>query len=230
MNSPEVLHGRVLELLEDWRGRSTINEALREFDQTDVFVAGGLLRDLFSARTRAPRDFDFFLGGEDVPEFIAWLSEHGTLTQGPFGSARWWPPGEGARYADVISIADFYNGLWKCRDIVDALNQFDFTANAVALDLRSGKLFDPQNGMRDARDRVMRAVRFDYPDELISGTCPLSRLSVIWIRFVHYASHLGYSVEPVTRNWLLENARFREDAEVFRQFFFPPVIDWIAKL
>lgn len=220
----DVLHSLVCELLEGWSGFVALNGAIQDFAQTEVFIAGGVLRDLLTGRGGVSKDFDLFLGGSDVHRFLDRLGEHGTITLGPFGSARWWPRVEETRYADVISIADFDNGLWQCRDIVDALNQFDFTANAIALDLRSQKLFDPQNGSRDARERVMRAVRFDYPDEIISRACPLSRLSVIWMRLVHYANVLGFAIEPITRNWLQAHAHFREDADVFGRLFFPPVI------
>ena len=223
------LHGIVLELLEGWAGFSALDSAMQTFNTTEVFVAGGVLRDLFGGASCPPKDFDFFIGGPDVPSFIHWLGERGTLSSGPFGSPRWWPAGELIQHADVIPISGFHNGLWKCRDIVDALNQFDFTANAVALDLRSKRLFDPQNGTRDARERVMRAVRFDLPDEPISANCPLSRLSVLWIRLVHFAHTLGFAIEPVTWKWIQDHAHFGQDADAFARTFFRPAVDWIGK-
>lgn len=218
------LHSRVRELLQGWSGFSVLNEAMQTFADTDVFIVGGVLRDLFSEANRVPRDFDFFLGGPNVDKFVSWLGERGTLGVGPFGSPRWWPEEEESRYADVISIAHFYNGLWACRNIVDALNQFDFTANAVALNLRSKELFDPQNGTLDAKRRLMRAVRFDYPDEPISQQCSLSRLSVLWTRLVHYANILNFSLDPVTRTWVQHHSHYAADAEVFGELFFPPCV------
>src|SRR5437588_4002043 len=155
------LHGTVLQLLEGWAGFSALERAMQIFEGTEVYLAGGMLRDLFIEASWPPKDFDFFLGGADVDPFISLLGEHGSLALGPFGSPRWWPAEEGAQHADVVPIAGFHNGLWKCRDIKDALNQFDFSANAVALDLRSKELFDPQNGRRDAREKIMWAVRLD---------------------------------------------------------------------
>jgi tRNA nucleotidyltransferase/poly(A) polymerase len=222
------LHATVLELLEEWAGFSALQSAMRTYDRTEVFVAGGTLRDLFSG-VRPPQDFDLFVDGPDVSAFIHHLAERGTLDFGPFGSPRWWPAGKAAQHADVIPISGFHNGLWKCRDIVDALNQFDFSANAVALDLRSRKLFDPQNGKRDAREKIMRAVRFDLPDEPISVKCSISRLSVLWIRIVHFAHALGFAIEPLTWKWVQENAHFRKDADAFARIFFPPAVDWIGK-
>jgi hypothetical protein len=227
MEDASILHRDVLTTLEGWSGFQALASAMQAFARTEVFIAGGVLRDVLSTQSSIPKDFDFFVSGPDTRKFISRLGERGTFTLGPFGSPRWWPSGEQGQYADVISIEGFYNGLWKCRNIVDVLNQFDFTANAVALDLRSKRLFDPENGVRDARERVMRAVRFDYPDEPISAHCPLSRLSVLWVRLVHYANTLGFSIEPITRSWLRNHARFKDDIEVFSRLFFPPDVRFI---
>ena len=221
--SNSELHAHVLEVLQGWSGFPALKEAMQTFADTEVFIAGGVLRDAFSEANRIPKDFDFFLDGPSVNQFLGWLEERGTLRHGPFGSPRWWPQDE-RRYADLISIRHFYNGLWDCRNIVDALNQFDFTANAVALNLRSRELFDPQNGTLDARRRIMRAVRFDYPDEPISAQCSLSRLSVLWTRLVHYANILDFSIEPVTQAWLHRYDYFAADTEVFAELFFPPKV------
>jgi len=218
------LHSHILELLQGWNGFPVLDEAMHIFADTDVFIAGGVVRDVFSDANRKPNDFDFFLHGPQVPEFVNWIGERGTLRFGPFGSPRWWPHEEIDPYADLIPVATFDNGLWACRNIVDALNQFDFTANAVALNLRTKELFDPQNGVLDARQRIMRAVRFDYPDEPISQQCSLSRRSVMWTRLVHYANTLDFSIEPVTRRWLQQHSFYAVDAEVFGEVFFPPCI------
>ena len=70
---------------------------MQTFDRTEVLVAGGVLRDLFSGVDRPPKDFDFFVDGPEVDSFINWLGARGTLTLGPFGSPRWWPVGEVAQ-------------------------------------------------------------------------------------------------------------------------------------
>ena len=108
-----------------------------------------------------------FLGGDSTDEILDVLESQGEMVTGPFGSPRWYPT-HGTRSSwDLIPIATFWNGLWPCEDIVDVLNQFDFTGNAIAIDVRTGSVYDPQNGRRDMERRTMRAVRFDYPDEPI---------------------------------------------------------------
>jgi len=168
----EHAYADVSAAVQKWPGFGAFAAAMRAFPQTEVFLAGGVLRDYFRTRKCVPKDFDFFLGGVNIDEFVEHLAEHGTLSKGPFGSPRWRPSASSARYADIVPIDRFNNGMWCCKDIVDALNQFDFTANAIALDMRRPRLFDPQNGIRDSVATTMRAVRFDYPEEPISPELP----------------------------------------------------------
>jgi len=126
----------------------------------------------------------------------------------------------------VVPITRFFNGLWPCENITDVLNQFDFTANGVALDLRTGQFFDPQNGARDIGKRIMRAVRFDYPDQPIAPGIPLTRPEVVWFRILHYAEVLGLKIERATHQWLQANRCYEADAEQFVAPFFPLHPQW----
>ena len=219
------VHATVIDSLRTWPGYDALEAAMSECAVVDVYLAGGALRDLLQSESRKPKDFDFFLGGARVEHFLERLTVDGSLRVGPFGSPRWYPHAAPDRYADIIPIAHFYNGLWKCEDIVDALNQFDFTANAIAIDLRSPRLFDPQHGLRDLQSGIVRAVRFDYPDEPISAEVSLTRLSVLWFRLIHYAQLLRFKIEPVTLRWLRGHSRFANDASSFTETFFEPDIE-----
>jgi hypothetical protein len=191
------------------------------FDKADVYLAGGSIRDLLLERDVSPTDFDFFLGGAAQDEIFSHLAEIGTIHHGPFGSPRWVPSRDANHYCDVIPIGDFFNGLWRCEDILDVLNQFDFTANAVAVHLRTGVLHDPQNGRRDCSLRVMRAIRFDYPDEPISQSIKLTRPAVVWFRILHYAAQLGFTIEPVTLEWMRRHSFYAGQLNDFVETFFP---------
>jgi hypothetical protein len=186
----------------------------------DCFVAGGVVRDVLLESPPLPSDVDLFVGGGEASHFIEDLAVEGTVRRGPFGSPRWTPAGDSS-YADVIPIEDFYNGLWRCEGIVDALNQFDFTCNAVALDLRSGRIYDPQNGVRDARKRRLRAVRFDYPDEPIAPNVNLTRPAVLWFRLLHYAMARSLEIEPVTLSWLRASRSHLDSQALFSATLFP---------
>ena len=195
-------------------------ELTAEFDQAEIYLAGGSLRDLLLGRKTDPKDLDLFLGGCDTDKILTRLAAEGRLIRGPFGTPRWFLSETENVYCDVIPIATFNNGLWPCEDIHDVLNQFDFTANAVAVDLRNGMFFDPQNGRRDLLAGRMRAVRFDYPDEPISSSVNLTRPAVVWFRILHYAATLGLIIEPVTQSWLVTHNHYADQLEEFSAVFF----------
>jgi hypothetical protein len=195
-------------------------EISAEFSEVDVFLAGGSVRDVLLERDVDPKDMDFFLGGSGIEKVFTHLADTGTIRHGPFGSPRWFPTGTNV-HCDVIPIQGFFNGLWKCEDILDVLNQFDFTGNAVAVHLRTGVVHDPQNGRRDLALRVVRGVRFDYPEEPIGRSIKLTRPAVVWFRILHYAATLDLTIEPVTLEWIRCHSHYAEQLNDFVGFFFP---------
>lgn len=186
-----------------------------------VHLAGGAVRDALRGSV-APKDFDIFVTGDDFLEFVTKLARYGTLTYGPFGSPRWHPGGDAA-YADIISVNRFENGVERCKSIDDALRQFDFTANAVAIDIRTLKLHNPIKGLEDGRSNIMRCVRFDYPDEPIASGERLSRNEVLWLRLVHYSNLLKLTPEPNTLDWIRRHRSYGNVAALFADRFFPPL-------
>jgi hypothetical protein len=221
MNSELNIYGKVLEVFRSWIGFNTFKRVLADFPSLEVYVAGGVLRDIVLGRENEPEDFDFFLSGEGLQHALGFLAEHGEITEGPFGSPRWLPPRRTQAYCDLVPIRSFFNGLWQCENIVDVLNQFDFTGNAIAVNLRTGEFHNPQNGLRDLSHRVMRAVRLDYPDEPIRPGHELTRTSVLWFRILHYAAKLKLTIEHITMQWLRVNMKCSKDAGVFTRTFFP---------
>jgi hypothetical protein len=211
---------QILVLLNSWRGVDTINAIMQAFPELGIYLAGGVVRDVVLGRDSAPADFDFFIEGKEVDLALAYLEKRGTLRRGPFGSPRWFPTKDEKVYCDFIPIKRFFNGLWQCEDIVDVLNQFDFTGNAVAVDLRTRQFYDPQNGYRDLLRQIMRAVRFDYPGEPIVSGQSITRPAVVWFRILHYATALNLTIEPVTMNWLKKHRRFLKQAPAFNETFF----------
>ena len=212
----------ILDVFRAWQGHDDLQRVMDHVPDLDVFIAGGVVRDVILGRRVKPKDFDFFLAGPSVGQAVAMLGESGGMSAGPFGSPRWFPKGESGVYCDLIPITRFRNGLWDCADITDVLNQFDFTGNAVAFDLREGRFFDPQNGRRDIGLKVMRALRFDYPDEPIIPGHPLSRPVVLWFRILHYARVLGWTIEPITRSWLADRRDYIAKRGTFASVFFEP--------
>ena len=212
---PEV--GKVLK---SWVGYQGIAEILTECSDLQVFLAGGAVRNCFLTPRLEVRDFDFFVNGTSLERALKILERHGTLMQTPYGSPRWHPLQNSEYYADFIPIGDFKPGLWQCEDIVDVLNQFDFTASALAFDLRTKRGFDPQNGFRDLTRRTMKMVRFDYPDGPFIPGATLSRNGILWFRILHYAKVLKLTIEPLTLNWL-RSRNYQQHANIFSALFFP---------
>lgn len=210
-------------LLRSWAGRNGLVDTMNAFSTTPVHLAGGAVRDALRGKMGI-KDFDIFVTGPTFDAFVASLEVHGAIRYGPFGSPRWFP-GEGSPYADVISVDRFENGVERCFEIDDALRQFDFTANAVAIDLRNLALHDPLSGIADARAKVLRCIRFDYPNEPIAPGESLTRQEVLWIRLNHYANILGFEPDPVTRDWITSHSNYAAAVPLFASRFFTPVIE-----
>lgn len=206
-----------------WPGSGAIRAGMDAFTGVDVFLAGGAVRNALGARADSPKDFDLFIGGAQAPQFVARLAKLGTLRYGPFGSPRWLPA-DGGPYADVILIERFNNGVERCQDITGALRQFDFTANALAVDLRTRAFHDPCGGGADYLAGVMRAVRLDYPDEPIAAGHALTRNVVLWMRLMHYAAVLDLEPDETTRGWLAARAGYESQRALFAETFFLPVL------
>ncbi len=230
MNAGATTHTRLVRGLFDAPGGSEWRDLVNGSTELEIFAAGGCVRDLLFPRPDKPKDFDIFLAGSGVPRALEKLARAGRLEYGPFGSPRWFPDPRSSFYCDVIPIARFFNGLWPCENITDALNQFDFTANAVAFNLRTGEFFNPQNGVRDLERRIMRAVRFDYPAEPIAPGLTLSRPEVVWFRILHYAALLELAPDPVTLRWLRGNRPYASNAACFESLFFPLHPRWLSPL
>jgi hypothetical protein len=215
-----TLHAEVQRALHAWPGYRTLASVLERFDDLSVFLAGGVIRNSLLAFADPPKDFDFFLQGPSLQAALRVFQGAGRLDQTPYGAPRWYPDG-GMQYADLMTIEDFKPGLWRCENIVDVLNQFDFTASALAVDLRTGTWFDPQNGYRDAVRRIMRMVRFDYPEGPFMPGAQLERNTVLWFRILHYASSLRLTIEPLTLAWLRRHRSYERQAAEFANVFFP---------
>jgi hypothetical protein len=197
---------------------------VRNLDGVDapgsVFLAGGAVRNCLLEGAPVRKDYDFFLSVACKNRIVSELEKAGKLTIGPFGSYRWFPNGDGD-YVDIIAIEEFNNGVGLCRSMSDALRQFDITVNAIALNLATGEILDPLGGSSDCERRVLRAIRFDFPEEPIHPFVPLTRPEVLWFRLVHYGHVLGLSAEAETREWLLANSRHSAAADLFEKWFFP---------
>ena len=198
-----------------------ISGIIEEFSDLEVYLAGGSVRDVILDRQSQIKDVDLFVAGKSIENALRRLDDSGHLTQNPHGTPRWYPQIGTDEHFDFIPIQQFNNGLWKCENIVDVLNHFDFTGNALAFNLYSGQFHNPQNGLRDLTLRVIRSIRFDIPDEPFVPGQTLSRRALLWFRLIHYNAVLGFTIEPITYRWLMQNRGYINQAELYGSIFQP---------
>jgi hypothetical protein len=218
-----VFERLIVQLIEKAPGFPSLLNIINDTPEGNFFLAGGAARDTF-IENKPVKDIDLFitdLAYENIKDFLA---ANGNLQTNQFGTFRWFPSADPKLYYDIIRLSRFYNGLWLCENITDTLNQFDITANAVAFDLKSGTFHDPQNGHAHILRKELRAVRFDAPDLPVSKDIPISRTSVLWIRYQYYAKKLGFTIEPITQQWIDDNAWRRTHLDCFKKHFFDPGI------
>jgi tRNA nucleotidyltransferase/poly(A) polymerase len=209
-----------MELFRGWSGYPVFAQALDEFPRFEVYLAGGLLRNLLLDPHAQARDLDLFVGGPCV-EAIDWLRQRGRARVGVYDNVKWYPHADEPVYADFIRLSRF-RPVRPSEDMVGALRQFDFTGNAIAIDVRTGEVLDPVNGVADMRNRLMRVVSFDRTEEPIAPGHALSDAVCVWFRALNFAAKLGLRIEPVTLGWLRAHRHYAEYREAFARQFREP--------
>jgi hypothetical protein len=188
--------------LRAWVGYPVLRNLMAELPELDIHLAGGVIRNLVLGLPQLPKDFDFFFRGVPTEAIVDHLqSASGRLSTTSYGSPRWRPSDPGQAFCEFIPLADFAP-IWPCQNMTDALVQFDFTGNAMAFDLRTGKFLNPVNGYRDMHRRIMRAVRFDHATAPTHAGSRVCRAALHWARILHYAAMLRLDIELVTMRWL----------------------------
>ncbi|WP_345052897.1 hypothetical protein [Hymenobacter glaciei] len=206
-----------------------LKNTLTQFQSLDFFIAGGAIRNLISNTTEQMKDVDLFVNtlsqkSNQFERLQNLLSKKGTLEFGQYGSPRWFPNQMTSFYYDIVPFHKFDVGFGNPTSIDETLLQFDFTANAVGFNIYTNVLHNPIRGLEDSENNILKAVRLDFPDEIISAQVPVPRLSVLWFRFMHYASKLDYVIEEETLLWIIQNSYRIKDLYLFEKYFFKPDI------
>ncbi len=203
MERTGIQHARMPELVESLpeRERSvslSLANTFREGDE-EIFLVGGVVRDLLLGRPRADLDF----ATSSLPEKTRELGRLAGATSifdvgaafGTIGLVFHDPDGE-----LTVEITTYRDEVYPTRDrrptvrhgvlLDEDLSRRDFTINAIALDALSGDLIDPFGGIADLHRKLIRAVgnpleRFDED--------PLRIL-----RAARFAAELDFEVAPET--------------------------------
>lgn len=182
-----------------------------DFPNADVYLVGGSLRDALLGVI--PNDIDVVIRNVPIKQLRSWLTAHGAadFVGKRFGTFKFAPHGcAGLSPLDIaLPRKEFVDAEHRSgrRDlkiefdenlpIQQDLARRDFTINAMAFNIRAGRLVDPYNGLDDLEAELVRAVlnpsqRF-YEDA--------TRL----LRALRFASQLCFSIEGDTWEALRNN-------------------------
>ncbi len=156
-----------------------------------AYLVGGAVRDIFLKKK--PHDFDVATNAtpQDVmklfPTVIPTGFEHGTVTVHFNGlkievtTFRTESGYSDGRHPDQVNYA---------ATIEEDLARRDFTINAIAADLKNGKIVDPFEGRKDIKRKIIRTVGKPEERFLEDGLRP--------VRALRFACQLGFSIEKYT--------------------------------
>ena len=163
-----------------------------------AYLVGGAVRDIFLHKK--PHDFDVATNAtpQDVMKLFKVVIptgfEHGTVTvhfEGleievtTFRTESGYSDG---RHPDSVNYA---------ATIEEDLSRRDFTINAIAADLKNGKIVDPFGGRRDIKKKVIRTVGKAHDRFIEDGLRP--------VRCLRFACKLGFSIEKCTYSELFDS-------------------------
>jgi putative nucleotidyltransferase with HDIG domain len=153
-----------------------------------VFLVGGAVRDLF--RGKKPQDWD--LSTDARPEEVMRLFRRVIPTGIKHGTVTVLYKGRSLEVTTFRTESDYQDGRRPERvdyaaTIEEDLSRRDFTMNAIALDLKNGRVVDPFGGREDIRAGRIRCVGKSGERFSEDGLRPL--------RAVRFAAQLAFSVD-----------------------------------
>lgn len=197
----------------------------------EIYICGGCIRNILLNEESKIKDIDLFINfsRSETRLFLKELASFGEIQYGQYNSPRLFLNDQKDLYIDIVPFYNFVVSPIEIKNINDLLCSFDFTANAIGIRINNKQMFDPNNGLNDIYNRILRAVRLDFPERTVSNEIPLSAVSVFWFRLLHYQNKLGFEFSPETLQWILDN-RFRYyDLKDFEKYFFHPNISQCFK-
>lgn len=183
---------------------SFVRELLAAFPEGEVYLVGGAVRDAAIGQMKQ-KDYDFVVRNVAVENLERFLEKRGevVLVGKTFGVYKFVPTGfkleepidialprtehsfgEGGGYRDFKVQSDPKMPIEK------DLSRRDFTINAMAWDLKNGKLVDPFGGFPDLEAKIIRAV--GEPKERFRED--YSRM----LRALRFAAQFNFKIEEKT--------------------------------
>lgn len=166
---------------------------------TVVFPAGAYVRELMLGRHRSK--MCLVVAGDTEP-FIQHLRENAGAGDSASGDENETPTLQYDQHlVKVFAGEKITKNSGSVQALATILNQKDFSINAMALDIRSGKfgaLIDPFQGEKDLEDRIIRTT---LAPEVVFQKSPLSMLAAVYL-----AARLHFRIEQVTFQAIRDNA------------------------
>jgi putative nucleotidyltransferase with HDIG domain len=182
-----------------------VQEILR---QGKLYEVGGAVRD-FLLSGKETEEKDYLVTGIPLEELTALLKPYGKvdLVGKSFGVIKFTPFSKSERitydialprkeYSTGLGHKDFQVQFDHTLKVEDDLARRDFTINAIAKEVATGRLIDPFNGQKDLQKKIIRQV---FPEAFLED--PLRML-----RAVQFAARFEFEIEPETFEALKRNA------------------------
>ena len=173
-----------------------------------LYEVGGAVRD-FLLSGKETEEKDYLVTGIPLEELTALLKPHGKvdLVGKSFGVIKFTPFSKSERTTYDIALPrkeystgpghrDFEVQFDHTLKVEDDLARRDFTINAIAKEVATGKLLDPFHGQSDLKKKIIRQV---FPEAFLED--PLRML-----RAVQFAARFEFKIEPETLEALKRNA------------------------
>jgi len=175
----------------------TVPNLLKEFNAVfekagfEAYLVGGAVRDIFLKKEASDWDVATNATPEEVIKLFKFVIPtgiaHGTVTvhfknvEIEVTTFRTESDYSDGRHPDKVNYA---------ATIQEDLSRRDFTMNAIAVDLRNGKIVDPFFGRKDIRKKIIRTVGNPNERFMEDGLRP--------IRAIRFSSQLNFEIEKNT--------------------------------
>lgn len=182
---------------------ATVATKLRE-NGFEAYLVGGCVRDLLIERE--PKDWDITTNA--TPEKIQAVFPD-SFYENDYGTVGVKTGSSDAR-TEIIEVTPYrVESVYSDKRRPDAvafgtslledLARRDFTINAIALDESKGQIVDPYNGIKDIKDKIVRAV--GIPTERFSED------ALRMLRAVRLIAELGFGIDGETADAIKENSK-----------------------
>ena len=190
--------------------------------KSEVYLVGGSVRDIFL--NKPSKDIDIVVDGLSVKKILDILQFFGKASvEGESFAVIKFKPQNQKEIIDIAvpridkKIGKGHKGFEVVTDgvnIEDDLKRRDFTINSIAVNIETGEILDPFNGIGDIKDKLISATNVDtFRDD------PLRIL-----RGIQFAARFGFEIDPETLYMM------KQDAHLIKEISGERILDELMKI